>query len=129
MARPQKCRSICSKPRVTRYQPEGGDGGRRVVVGYDEYEVLRLLDFEKYTQQQCAEKMQISRTTVTRMYESVRHKLADMLVSGKGLEIAGGDVTVCPSMKPACIDNPRCCHRRERLPGQENTADTAEKER
>ena len=55
--------------------------------------------------------MNISRTTVTRMYESARSKIAKALVCGQALTIAGGDVAVCEKMRPECRDEPLCCHR------------------
>ena len=65
MARPQKLRCICSKPKVTGLIPEGCPGSGNINLTYDEYEVIRLLDYIKLTQEQCAEKMNISRPTVT----------------------------------------------------------------
>ena len=60
MARPQKLRCICSKPKVTGLIPEGCPGSGNINLTYDEYEVIRLLDYIKLTQEQCAEKMNIS---------------------------------------------------------------------
>ena len=112
MARPVKCRCICSPPRTTQFLPAGGAGtGEGVTLGLDEYEVVRLLDYVHLSQQQCAEKMNISRTTVTRMYESARSKIARVLVRGEPLTIAGGDVVVCEAMRPECRGEPFCCHR------------------
>ena len=88
MARPQKCRYICSKPKVTRFFPDLEEAGS-VIIGYDEYEVIRLLDYVRLTQEECARKMQVSRPTVTRMYEAVRQKIADALVNGKQILISG----------------------------------------
>ena len=114
MARPVKCRCICSRPKITSFFPAGGTGGQKpVTIGLDEYEVFRLLDYVHLSQQQCADKMNISRTTVTRMYESVRSKLAQALVCGRELHIAGGDVVVCKKMRPECRDEPLCCHRQD----------------
>ncbi len=110
MARPQKCRYICSKPKVTRFFPDLEEAGS-VTVGYDEYEVIRLLDYAKLTQEECAKKMQVSRPTVTRMYEAARQKIADALVNGKQILIAGGDVLVCAALKPECAGEAHCCHR------------------
>ena len=60
-------------------------------IGYDEYEVIRLLDYELLSQKQCADKMSISRSTVARMYEHARQQIADALVNGKRITISGGD--------------------------------------
>lgn len=111
MARPQKCRCICSKPQNTCFVPQRGAVRQKVTIGYDEYETIRLLDHVQLTQEQCAKKMRVSRTTVTRMYDSARRKIADALVCGKQIEIAGGDVIVCAAPRPECADEPHCCHR------------------
>lgn len=115
MARPQKCRCICSKPNTTRFIPVNDRTDAAVTLGYDEYEVLRLLDYIQLTQEQCALKMCVSRTTVTRMYEAARRKIAEALVCGKTIEIAGGDVIVCTGPKPECTNEPNCCHRGNRI--------------
>lgn len=114
MARPQKCRCICSKPKVTEFLPVRGGAVETVWVGFDEYEAIRLLDYEHLTQQQCAEKMDISRPTVTRIYEEARRKMADALVNGKKIAIGGGDVIVCTQFKPECANVKHCCHRTEK---------------
>ncbi len=67
----------------------------QVVLTVDEFEVLRLVDYEKMTHQQCAKQMDISRTTATEIYENARFKLADSLVNGKRLMIAGGSYRIC----------------------------------
>lgn len=56
----------------------------------DEFEALRLLDNEGLTQEACASRMNIARTTVTAIYDSARKKIADALVNGKRLLITGG---------------------------------------
>lgn len=112
MARPLKCRRICSKPKVNGFVPEGIDQAETVTIGYDEYEVIRLLDYAAYSQEQCAVKMNISRPTVTRMYENARKKVADALVNGKRIVITGGDVIVCAGLKPECSNERHCCHNK-----------------
>ena len=59
-------------------------------IGFDEYETLRLMDYEYFSQQQCAERMQVSWATVARMYENARRKVAEALVKGKGLSLQEG---------------------------------------
>ena len=61
-----------------------------IVLSIDEYETIRLIDLEKMTQEQCTNLMGVSRTTVTAIYDSARRKLAQMIIEGKALHIAGG---------------------------------------
>ena len=111
MARPPKQRCICSLPYVTGFGPTGCEPPGSINLTYDEYEVIRLLDHMQMTQEQCAKRMQISRPTVTRIYDEARRKMADMLVNGKTLTIGGGDVFVCPAMGPECAGEEHCCHK------------------
>ena len=115
MARPQKQRCICSIPRTSGFSPQGCPASGNVNLTYDEYEVIRLLDYMQMTQKQCAERMQISRPTVTRIYDETRRKMSDMLVNGRALTISGGDVFVCPVLRPECADEENCCHRNKDL--------------
>ena len=118
MSRPSKCRCICSMPQVTEFLPQGSpaSGGNPVVLQVDEFEVIRLLDYKGFTQEQCAVRMNISRTTVTRMYEEGRRKLAKILVEGCPLRIEGGDVMVCTQPRPECAGETYCCHRQGKEP-------------
>ena len=69
MARPSRCRRICSEPAYDSFIPEGIPCGSQVTLTLDEYEVIRLIDLEKRTHEQSARQMDISRTTVTEIYE------------------------------------------------------------
>lgn len=104
MARPPKCRRICREPYFDSFVPEKDQSGEVVFLTVDEYEVIRLLDFEKLTQEQCAEMMEIARTTVTEMYERARFKTADCLVNGKRLFIGGGRYVTCDGTRRG-----KCC--------------------
>ena len=99
MPRPRKCRRVCAMPENQGFEPLGKQGeccGNKIVkMSIDEYETIRLIDWEKLTQVQCAEQMGIARTTVTGIYDSARTKLADALIHGKMLKIyetADGEV-------------------------------------
>ncbi len=94
------------------FAPEG-TAEETVVLGYDEYEVLRLLDYEGFSQVMCAQRMDVSRTTVTRMYENARKKVADALVNGKKIRMEPGEVVVCAAPKPECAGVRHCCHRQK----------------
>lgn len=111
MARPQKSRCICSVPEVKGFSPVGCGQSGSTNLTYDEYEVIRLLDYMQMTQEECAARMDVSRPTVTRIYNEARRKLADMLVNGRSLTIGGGDVIVCKEIKPECRDEVHCCHK------------------
>ena len=63
---------------------------QRVVLDEDEMEAIRLSDLEGLYQQECADKMEISRTTFSRLIESARKKIADALLNQKALRINKG---------------------------------------
>lgn len=95
MPRPPKCRRICFSPQYDSFCPENGRKDDTITLTLDEYEVIRLVDLEKRTHEQCSEQMDISRTTVTEIYESARYKLAQCIVNGKRLIITGGNYRIC----------------------------------
>ena len=64
------------------------------MMSLDEYETLRLLDYEGLNQEECALRMGVARTTVAAMYESARKKLVSAVVEGKRLRIAGGNIEI-----------------------------------
>ena len=115
MARPQKRRCICSVPQITGFFPRGCAASDSVKLTYDEYEVIRLLDLLRMSQEECAKRMHISRPTVTRIYDEARRKLADMLVNGKELTVGGVDDVVCTALKPECANQEHCCHKNKEL--------------
>lgn len=102
MARPTRCRRICTEPRYSSFHPGGQEKKDPVLLTVDEYESLRLIDYEKRTHEQCARQMGISRTTVTEIYERARTKVADCLVNGKPLKITGGNYRLCDGTARQC---------------------------
>ena len=95
MARPQKCRRICNVPQTDSFRPEKHRGEIPIIMTVDEYEVIRLVDLEEKTHEQCALQMDISRSTVQEIYGNARRKLAACIVYGRKLVIAGGNYRVC----------------------------------
>ena len=96
MPRPRKWRRVCRMPRVDAFGPAGEPGQTEaVILRVDEYEVIRLMDWEGFDQDRCANQMGVARSTIQRIYESARKKLADFLVNGKPLRIEGGDYRLC----------------------------------
>lgn len=96
MPRPRKCRKVCCLPNNDGFVPvRGGEELTPIVLNVDEYESIRLIDREGFSQEQCGEYMRIARTTVQQIYAAARKKLADALVEGLPLRIEGGDFTLC----------------------------------
>ena len=59
MARPTRCRRICMEPAYDSFFPDGFLTGEEVIMTLDEYETIRLIDLEEYTQHECAKQMNI----------------------------------------------------------------------
>ncbi len=89
MPRKPQCRRIGGYPDCWLFSPEE-PGGEPVQLSLDEYECIRLIDREGLTQERCAERMGVARTTVTAIYDSARRKIAAALVEGRALRIGGG---------------------------------------
>ena len=88
-------RRICGVPQVDTFCPNGCENTEPILLTLDEYEVIRLVDLEQQTHEQCAAQMDISRSTVQEIYESARRKIAACLVHGKPLHITGANYRIC----------------------------------
>lgn len=113
MARPKKWRKVCSLPESNRFGPLGvaAKAGNHINMTVDEYETIRLIDLERFNQEECAKQMNIARSTVQGIYIEARKKLAESLVNGKVLIIEGGEYRLCESLENGCG---RGCHRHRR---------------
>ena len=96
MGRPKKCRWVETEPGVTFFKPRGIPlrALQQIVITVDELEAMRLADFLEMTQEEVAQKMQVSRPTVTRMLSRAHRAVAEALVQGKAICIQGGDYRV-----------------------------------
>lgn len=118
MPRPRKCRRVCCLPETTLFAPSGvKQRGKEIVMTVDEFETIRWIDLEGITQETCAVRMNVARTTVQAIYTSARKKLARALVLGQALRISGGDYVLCQGDAPGCscsfCDDPACGQRQE----------------
>lgn len=96
MSRPVKKRKVCCEPICLSFLPEGAsEETGRAVLTLDEFETIRLMDFEGLSQDQCARQMQVARSTVQLIYDNARQKVASALVLGLSLHIEGGSYTLC----------------------------------
>lgn len=92
MARPAKCRMVENEPNITYFKPRAVPMNKleEVTIGIDELEALRLNDLEKLNQTDTAKKMNVHQSTVQRILETARGKIADALCNGKAIKIEGG---------------------------------------
>ncbi len=84
---------MTNPPHFKGYRPIGlTDESSPVVLNYEEYEAIRLSDFELLGQVEASLIMEVSRPTYARIYESARRKVAQAFVQGKAIVFEGGKV-------------------------------------
>ncbi|MGB5219045.1 MAG: DUF134 domain-containing protein [Smithella sp.] len=113
MPRPKCRRNVCGMPDKNYFKPRGIPTVdlEEIVLNLDEFEAIRLADFEQMYQEEAASKMNISRQTFGRIIEAAHKKIADVLINGKALKIEGGDIalddtkTSCPSQRRKAGNN------------------------
>jgi len=106
MPRPTKGRHVDFIPEITFFAPAGGcpRAQAEVVLSIEEAEAIRLKDFEELQQEDCAERMRISRPTFHRVLEAARKKVADALINGKAIRISGGNYQMTQRYFKCCND-------------------------
>ncbi|MDO5520833.1 MAG: NifB/NifX family molybdenum-iron cluster-binding protein [bacterium] len=116
MPRPSKIRRICTEPSYDNFGPieKSCTGQPKITMTVDEYESIRLIDLEGISQEECAKRMNVARTTAQAIYNSARVKLAECLVNGFELQIAGGNYEICDG-NAACFRHSRCHFRAETI--------------
>ncbi|WP_159517445.1 DUF134 domain-containing protein [Sunxiuqinia indica] len=92
MPRKKRQRRLLAPPSVKGFSVFGPKNrAQQVVLFFEEYEAIKLLDYDNLTQEEAAVCMDVSRPTLTRIYESARNKVAQAMVEGKDLIIRGGN--------------------------------------
>lgn len=101
MPRPPKWRHVEFVPDTTYFKPVGVPlkDLEEVVLAVEELEALRLKDIEGLEQEQCAERMNVSRPTFVRIINAARRKVAEALVNGYAIRIEGGNYQVVGMMR------------------------------
>lgn len=90
-------RKVSDPPKVKGFHPFGlnpdiENNKEKIVINYEEYEALRLCDYEMLNHHQASVIMQVSRPTFTRIYSSALQKIAKAFVEGKSIIFEGGKV-------------------------------------
>lgn len=94
--RPKRRRILSEPPSVSGFVPESGDFSSAsedtVILNFEEYEAIKLADYEGLTQFDASKRMHVSRPTFTRIYDSARKKVAKAFIENKRISIEGGHV-------------------------------------
>jgi len=92
MPRPKRIRKVTNPPHFKGFKPIGLSEESPVTLNYEEYESIRLSDFDQLGQVEAAAIMQVSRPTYARIYETARRKIAEAFITGKSILFEGGKV-------------------------------------
>ena len=89
MPRPCKRRRIRGRPNSSYFKPAGIRmvDLEEITLSLDEFEAIRLIDFNKISQEDAGKKMQISQSTLSRILKSARKKISEALIKGKAINI------------------------------------------
>jgi len=92
--RPKLIRKVLDPPGFRGFKPFGCPEalGDEIKLLLEEYEAIKLADYEKLSQVDAAKKMEISRPTFSRIYESARHKISTAFLEVKSIVIEGGNI-------------------------------------
>lgn len=103
MPRPFKCRRITNLPNCKYFKPCGVPlcSLEEVILALDEFEAIKLADFNGLYHEDAAKKMKISRQTFGNIINSAHKKIADSLTNAKALKIKGGEVEM-PERRDGC---------------------------
>lgn len=93
--RPKKVRYIQRMPKVTQFSPRGKPGRPdEILLSIDQYEALKLADYQGFDQTQGAIVMKVSRPSFGRILREARKRIADAIVNGKIIKIGIGDTQI-----------------------------------
>ena len=111
MPRPRKRRRVWHEPQPAIFKPIGVPLRKLETIAllHEELEALRLVDLEERYQEDAAEQMNVSRSTIQRIVTAARRKVVQALVEGAALHIEGGTFRV-PAVRWQCDE---CGHRWE----------------
>ena len=95
IGRPKKVRFIQKMPKVLQFSPRGRPGRpEEIELTLDQFETLKLADYQGFSQSEGAKSMRIARPSFGRILREARHKVADALSNGKIIKISMGDAQI-----------------------------------
>ena len=94
MPRPKRLRRIMARPQIDHFKPASTLAQGEVILSLEEFEAVRLIDYDGMDQTQAAEIMGVSRQTVGRILKAGRSKVATAIVEGLSLRMSGGSYKI-----------------------------------
>jgi predicted DNA-binding protein (UPF0251 family) len=117
MPKRRRCRCVGFQPRALYFEPRheaereqstalarSGES----VLKIDELESIRLKDYLGLSQEEAAARMGVSQPTFHRILSEAHRKLAEAIVEGKAIRIAGGDYLIRLEEAPLPGPQTRC---------------------
>lgn len=116
MPRPKCCRRVTEAPACLIFKPAGIPSRflEEVVLTLDQFEAIRLADYEGLYHEEAARRMSVSRQTFGRILDGARASVARILVEGLSLRMEGGEVIVAEERWFQCRE---CRHSWSVAPG------------
>lgn len=113
MPRPKTLRKIVSPPGFKGYKPYGNQKNAKehIDLYYEEYEALKLADYDMMNHLEASKLMGVSRPTFARIYESARQKMAKAFVETREIRSVFGNAVMDKSWYECSS-----CHTRFTLP-------------
>jgi len=93
-------RRIAREPFIDYFKPVGvplrslESEDKENELSYEEYEVLRLIDYLGKSQTEAGESMGISQPSISRILTSARKKVAEVIIEGYALKIIRGKTPI-----------------------------------
>ncbi len=95
MARPKNLRKIDKLPHFRGFHViDNNNTSQNIIIHLEEYESIKLCDYDLMSQEEASKIMGVSRPTFTRIYSQARRKVAEAFTLGKNIVFEGGKVII-----------------------------------
>ncbi|MDP2831492.1 MAG: DUF134 domain-containing protein [Candidatus Omnitrophota bacterium] len=99
--RPRKYRIVKVDPKINQFSPRGRPGRpNEVELKMDEFEALRLADYQSLSQKEAAKSMHISQQTFSRILRKAHKLVAKGITTGSAIKIQGGQYVISSRINP-----------------------------
>ncbi|BCR35691.1 DUF134 domain-containing protein [Mariniplasma anaerobium] len=93
MPRPQKLKTVCCATEFYYGHPKKHK--ETIQITMEQFETIRLIDYENLNQDEASKLMNVARTTVQALYDQARTLIATALIESKGIQVGGGHYELC----------------------------------